>query len=104
MTVALPNAMIGKYYRPSRLTSRSRIDNEVLDWLKSKAAGPPDQIEGKTRPDWGGIISGPPGRRFDTSNRSYQRACFAPIASAMIAVTRLLMLTPSFSACFVNLE
>ena len=32
------------------------------------------------------------------------RACFAPIASAMIAVTRLLMLTPSFSACFVNFE
>ena len=35
---------------------------------------------------------------------SYQRACFAPIASAMIAVTKLLMLTPSFSACFVNFE
>jgi hypothetical protein len=27
-----------------------------------------------------------------------------PIASAMIAVTRLLMLTPSFSACFVSFE
>lgn len=32
----------------------------------------------------------------------YESACFAPIASAMIAVTRLLMLTPSFSACFVS--
>jgi len=35
---------------------------------------------------------------------SSQRARFAPIASAMVAVTRLLMLTPLFSACFVNFE
>jgi HEPN domain-containing protein len=34
----------------------------------------------------------------------YERACFAPIASAIIAVTRLLMLTPSFSACFFSFE
>jgi hypothetical protein len=35
---------------------------------------------------------------------SYLRACFDPIASAMIAVTKLLMLTPSFSACLVSFE
>jgi len=44
------------------------------------------------------------GIRFPGLPNYTQRACFVPIASAMIAVTRLLMLTPSFSACFVSFE
>jgi uncharacterized protein (DUF4415 family) len=32
-------ATIGKYYRPVRSQISVRIDNEVLDWLKSKGAG-----------------------------------------------------------------
>ena len=31
-------------------------------------------------------------------------ACLAPMASAIIAVTKLLILTPSFSACAVSFE
>jgi uncharacterized protein (DUF4415 family) len=33
------NAMIGKYYRPLKTQVSFRIDNEVLDWLKSKGQG-----------------------------------------------------------------
>jgi len=34
--------------------------------------------------------------------RLFVFACLYPIASAIIAVTKLLMLTPSFSACAVS--
>ncbi|HYL76262.1 MAG TPA: BrnA antitoxin family protein [Bryobacteraceae bacterium] len=33
------NAAIGKYYRPVKTQISFRIDNEVLDWLKSKGPG-----------------------------------------------------------------
>lgn len=33
------NATIGKYYRPLKTQISLRIDNEVLDWLKSKGSG-----------------------------------------------------------------
>ncbi len=33
------NATIGKYYRPLKSQISFRIDNEVLDWLKSKGDG-----------------------------------------------------------------
>jgi uncharacterized protein (DUF4415 family) len=33
------NAVIGKYYRPLKSQISFRIDNEVLDWLKSKGEG-----------------------------------------------------------------
>ncbi len=33
------NAVIGKYYRPLKTQISVRIDNEVLDWLKSKGHG-----------------------------------------------------------------
>jgi uncharacterized protein (DUF4415 family) len=33
------NAVIGKYYRPLKTQISFRIDNEVLDWLKSKGHG-----------------------------------------------------------------
>lgn len=33
------NAAIGKYYRPLKTQISVRIDNEVLDWLKSKGDG-----------------------------------------------------------------
>ena len=33
------NAVIGKYYRPVKRQISFRIDNEVLDWLKSKGEG-----------------------------------------------------------------
>ena len=33
------NATIGKYYRPPKTQISFRIDNEVLDWLKSKGEG-----------------------------------------------------------------
>jgi uncharacterized protein (DUF4415 family) len=33
------NAEIGKYYRPVKTQISFRIDNEVLDWLKSKGEG-----------------------------------------------------------------
>lgn len=32
-------ASIGKYYRPLKTQISFRIDNEVLDWLKSKGRG-----------------------------------------------------------------
>ena len=32
-------AVIGKYYRPIKTQISVRIDNEVLDWLKSKGEG-----------------------------------------------------------------
>jgi len=32
-------AVIGKYYRPLKTQISFRIDNEVLDWLKSKGEG-----------------------------------------------------------------
>jgi uncharacterized protein (DUF4415 family) len=32
-------AEIGKYYRPVKTQISFRIDNEVLDWLKSKGQG-----------------------------------------------------------------
>jgi uncharacterized protein (DUF4415 family) len=31
--------VIGKYYRPLKTQISFQIDNEVLDWLKSKGAG-----------------------------------------------------------------
>ena len=33
------NSTIGKYYRPIKTQISCRIDNEVLDWLKSKGGG-----------------------------------------------------------------
>ena len=33
------SATIGKYYRPLKRQISLRIDNEVLDWLKSKGEG-----------------------------------------------------------------
>jgi uncharacterized protein (DUF4415 family) len=33
------NATVGKYYRPLKSQISFRIDNEVLDWLKSKGDG-----------------------------------------------------------------
>lgn len=33
------NAVIGNYYRPLKTQISFRIDNEVLDWLKSKGHG-----------------------------------------------------------------
>ena len=33
------NASIGKYYRPVKTQVSLRIDNEILDWLKSKGEG-----------------------------------------------------------------
>ena len=33
------NASVGKYYRPIETQISFRIDNEVLDWLKSKGEG-----------------------------------------------------------------
>ena len=33
------NAAIGKYYRPLKTQVSVRIDNEVLDWLKSQGGG-----------------------------------------------------------------
>ena len=33
------HAVIGKYYRPLKTQISFRIDNEVLDWLKSKGEG-----------------------------------------------------------------
>ena len=33
------SASIGKYYRPIKTQVSCRIDNEVLDWLKSKGEG-----------------------------------------------------------------
>jgi uncharacterized protein (DUF4415 family) len=33
------NAVIGKYYRPRKTQISFRIDDEVLDWLKSKGQG-----------------------------------------------------------------
>jgi uncharacterized protein (DUF4415 family) len=32
-------AVIGKYYRPVKTQISFRIDNEVLDWLRSKGEG-----------------------------------------------------------------
>jgi uncharacterized protein (DUF4415 family) len=32
-------AAIGKYYRPVKTQVSVRIDDEILDWLKSKGAG-----------------------------------------------------------------
>ena len=32
-------AVLGKYYRPLKTQISLRIDNEVLDWLKSKGEG-----------------------------------------------------------------
>jgi uncharacterized protein (DUF4415 family) len=32
-------AVIGKYYRPVKTQISFRIDNEILDWLKSKGEG-----------------------------------------------------------------
>jgi uncharacterized protein (DUF4415 family) len=33
------NAIIGKYYRPLKTQISFRVDNDVLDWLKSKGEG-----------------------------------------------------------------
>jgi len=33
------NAVIGKYYHPLKTQISFRIDNEVLDWLKSQGSG-----------------------------------------------------------------
>jgi uncharacterized protein (DUF4415 family) len=32
-------AIIGKYYRPMKTQISFRVDNDVLDWLKSKGEG-----------------------------------------------------------------
>jgi uncharacterized protein (DUF4415 family) len=32
-------ATVGKYYRPLKTQVSLRIDNEILDWLKSKGEG-----------------------------------------------------------------
>jgi uncharacterized protein (DUF4415 family) len=32
-------AIIGKYYRPIKTAVSVRVDNDVLDWLKSKGEG-----------------------------------------------------------------
>ncbi len=32
-------AVIGKYYRPKKTPVTFRIDNDVLDWIKSKGEG-----------------------------------------------------------------
>jgi len=37
-------ASIGKYYRPLNTQISVRIDNEVLDWLKSKGPGHSSRI------------------------------------------------------------
>jgi len=36
---AWDGAAIGKYYRPRKTLISLRIDNEILDWLKSKGDG-----------------------------------------------------------------
>ena len=36
---AWANGVIGNYYRPVKTQISVRIDNEVLDWLKSKGEG-----------------------------------------------------------------
>lgn len=33
------NALIGKYYRPMKTQITFRVDNDVLQWLKSKGDG-----------------------------------------------------------------
>jgi len=33
------NAIIGKYYRPLKTQISFRVDNDVLEWLKSKGGG-----------------------------------------------------------------
>jgi uncharacterized protein (DUF4415 family) len=33
------NGVIGKYYRPIKTAISLRVDNDVLDWLKSKGEG-----------------------------------------------------------------
>ncbi len=33
------NATVGKYYRPLKTQVSFRVDNDVLDWLKSKGEG-----------------------------------------------------------------
>ena len=33
------NAVVGKHYRPIKTAVSLRIDNDVLDWLKSKGEG-----------------------------------------------------------------
>ncbi len=33
------NAVIGKYYRPLKTPVSVRVDNDVLEWLKSKGEG-----------------------------------------------------------------
>ncbi len=33
------HATVGKYYRPIKTQVSFRIDNEILDWLKSKGEG-----------------------------------------------------------------
>jgi uncharacterized protein (DUF4415 family) len=33
------NATVGKYFRPRKTQISFRIDNEILDWLKSKGEG-----------------------------------------------------------------
>jgi len=32
-------ATVGKYYRPIKTQISFRVDNEILDWLKSKGEG-----------------------------------------------------------------
>lgn len=33
------NAVIGKYYRPIKTQVSIRLDNEIIDWLRSKGSG-----------------------------------------------------------------
>ena len=55
-------ATIGKYYRPVRTQVSVRIDNEVLDWLKSKGSGHLSRINEVLRErmmrDRGGSVAG----------------------------------------------
>ncbi len=39
------NAAVGKYYRPCKTQISFRIDNEILDWLKSKGEGHLSRID-----------------------------------------------------------
>jgi uncharacterized protein (DUF4415 family) len=56
------DATIGKYYRPLKTQISFRIDNEVLDWLKSKGHGHLSRIneilrEHMTRERYGPVAS-----------------------------------------------
>ena len=43
------NALVGKYYRPLKTQISFRVDNDVLNWLKSKGEGHLTRINGILR-------------------------------------------------------